>query len=133
MYALASSSFLLLTSTLGCTVAQLRVIFKPDYIKTSTGEPLELFAYIQPFKITRHARGTVDANIKMYRLERELYSDRTRKGLVVLLKDIWRPVELVPRFGKECNTGWTCDTAVEEAKEFYLNCFSDKATYIEVY
>ena len=114
---------------LGCLIAQLRIIFAPD--NNHSGVPF--YAYVQPFRIAPNAQGKVDPDIRLYRLVRELRSDRTRKGLVIPLTDIWRPVELVPRFGNQCDKDWTCDTAVELSKEFYLNCFADKATYIEVY
>ena len=113
----------------GCKVAQLRIIFAPE--KNCSGVPF--FAYVQPFKTAPSAKNTPDSDIKMYKLVRDLRSDRTRKGLIVPLTSIWRPVELIPRFGKACNGDWTCDTAVESSKEFYLNCFADKSTYIEVY
>ena len=118
-----------LSCELGCLIAQLRVIFAPD--NNHSGVPF--YAYVQPFRIAPNARGKVDPDIRLYRLVRELRSNRTRKGLVIPLTDIWRPVELVPRFGAKCNKDWTCDTAVELSKEFYLNCFADKSTYIEVY
>ena len=113
----------------GCKVAQLRIIFAPE--KNCSGVPF--FAYVQPFKTTPSAKIMADSDIKMYKLVRDLRSDRTRKGLIVPLVSIWRQVELIPKFGKTCNKDWTCDTAVESSKEFYLNCFSDKSTYIEVY
>ena len=108
---------------------QLRIIFAPE--KNCSGVPF--FAYVQPFKTTYGAKNMANSDIKMYKLVRDLRSDRTRKGLIVPLTSIWRPVELIPRFGKACNGDWTCDTAVESSKEFYLNCFADKSTYIEVY
>ena len=112
-------------------VAQLKIIFSPDYAKSNHG-PI-FFAYIQPFRLAPSAKGMPDPGIHMYRVVRDLRSDWTRKGFIVPLTDIWRPVELIPKFGSKCNTTWTCDTAVEDAKEFYLNCFADKPTYIEVY
>ena len=108
---------------------QLRIIFTPE--KNCSGVPF--FAYVQPLKIVPGAKNMADSDIKMYKLVRDLRSDRTRKGLIVPLANIWRPVELIPKFGKMCNKDWTCDTAVESSKEFYLNCFSDKSMYIEVY
>ena len=113
-------------------MAQLRVIFSPDLV--DNGVPLrKLFVYVQPLKIAYNAKGNPDPNISMYRYARCTRSNGTRKGLVFPLEEIWRPVEMVPKFGKACNTGWTCDTAVEEAQELYLNCFADMASYIEVY
>lgn len=114
---------------LGCLIAQLRIIFVPD--NNCSGVPF--YAYVQPFRIAPNAKGRADPNIKMYRLVRDLRNDRTRKGLIIPLTDIWRPVELIPKFGDKCSKDWTCDTAVEQSKELYLNCFMDKPTYIEVY
>ena len=117
----------------GCMVAQLRVIFSPDFGIDNSVRPTKLFVYVQPLKIAYNAKSSPDPNILMYRFKRDLRSNGTRKGLVFPLEDIWRRVEMIPKFGKVCNTGWTCDTAVEEAQELYLNCFADAASYIEVY
>ena len=91
------------------------------------------FVYVQPFKFSQRSKGMTDPDINMYSLARTYRSNNTRKGRVFPLDHIWRPVELIPNFGKECSKDWTCDTAAELAKEFFLNCFADKATYIEVY
>ena len=108
---------------------QLRIVFVPENSRSS----MSFFAYVQPFRIAPNARNMAESDSKMYRLVRDLRSDRTRKGLIVPLTKIWRPVELIPKFGMMCNKNWSCDTAVEHSKEFYLNCFADKSTYIEVY
>ena len=107
----------------------MRIVFAPP--NDCGGFPF--FAYVQPFKIAPNAKDLADSDIKMYKLVRDLRGDRTRKGLIVPLTSIWRSVELIPKFGKSCNRDWTCDTAVESSKEFYLNCFADKPTYIEIY
>ena len=112
-------------------VAQLRMIFVPNYVNARV--PRSPLVYIQPFKFASGTRGSSDAGINMYRLIRDLRNGNTRGGLIVPLNQVWRPVELIPRFGRRCNRDWTCDSAVELAKDFYLNCFSDKSTYIEVY
>ena len=114
-------------------VMQLRVIFSPD-LTDNSALPMRLFVYVQPLKITYNAKGSPDLNILMYRFTQYICSNGMRKGLVLPLKEIWRPVEMIPKFGKVCNTpGWTCDTAIEEVHELYLNCFADVASYIEVY
>ena len=104
-------------------------MFAPENSSSS----VSFFAYVQPFRIASSAINIAESNSKMYRLVRDLRSDCTRKGLIVPLMKIWRPVELIPKFGMVCNKDWSCDTAVEHSKEFYLNCFADKSTYIEVY
>lgn len=113
----------------GCIVAQLRIIFALEDNRSRN----KLFAYVQPFKIASNAKAMVDPDIQMYRVVRDLRSDRTRKGLIVALSDIWRPVELIPRFGEKCNIEWNCNSAVELSKEFYLNCFMDGPSYMEIY
>lgn len=113
----------------GCRIAQLRVIFVPNI----NGNVTPFYAYVQPFRIASNAKGKVDPDTQFYRLVHDLRSDRTRKGLVIPLTDIWRPVELIPKFDERCNRDWNCDNAVECSKEFYLNCFADKPTFIEVY
>lgn len=65
----------------------------------------------------------------MFRVVRSLRSDGSRRGLIIRLTDIWRPVELVPKFGTQCPKNWTYLNSVELAKEFYVNCYSDKETF----
>ena len=113
----------------GCTVAQLLIIFTPE--NNCTGIPV--FAYVQPFKVAANAKGRVDPDIQLYRVVRDMRSDRTRKGLIVALTDIWRPVELIPVFGSNCNVTWNCDNAVENSKEFYLNTLENLPLFMEVY
>lgn len=115
----------------GCTVAQLRMIFVPNFDDHCT--PRTPFVYVQPFTFSHKSKGVADADVNMYSLVRTYRSNNSRKGLIFPLNRVWRPVELIPKFGKVCDRIWTCDTAVELAKEFYLNCFADKPTYIEVY
>ncbi len=50
-------------------------------------------------------------------------------AIVINLTDIWRPVDVVPAFGRSCPVAWTADNAVERAKEFYVNPFYDKTVY----
>lgn len=54
-------------------------------------------------------------------------------GKIVPLTDIWQAVQLIPVFGKKCPAEWTCDTAVELAKQFFVNCYACKQTYQSVY
>ena len=95
-----------------------------------------MFAYVQPFKPARGTKKSgmhrVDENIGMFRVTRCQRNHR-RLGHVILLTDIWRPIELIPVFGQECNKQWTSQSAVEEAEEFYVNNFADKEVYQSVY
>ena len=128
----ASSSYPLTFITEDSMVAQLRIIFSPNFTDNCASST-KLFVYVQPLKIAYNAKSSPDSNSLLYRLTCEVRSNGTRKGLVFPLEDVWRPVEMIPKFGSVCNTDWTCDTAIEEARELYLNCFADIASYIEVY
>ena len=111
-------------------VAQLRIIFTPNYTNAYMHHvPL---AYVQPFKFTSGATPVPEAGTNMYRLKREIYNGQ-RKGFVVPLTCIWRPVELTPLFGSRCDANWTSDSAVEESVEFYLNCYASLEDFIEIY
>ncbi len=74
-----------------------------------------------------------DDNVEMFRVIRRVGRDRKRIGGVIRLTDIWRPIQLTPVFGKECPANWDLNNAVELAKEFYVNSFWDKETYMTVY
>lgn len=71
----------------------------------------------------------------MFQVVRSLRSNpsKDRKGDIVELTDIWRPVQLIPKFGTICPKEWTADNAVELADTFLVNCFLDKETYQSVY
>ena len=88
---------------------------------------------VQLLAFSPKSKGMTDADVNMFSFVRTFRSNNTRRGLVVSLSQVWRPVELIPKFKGECDKTWTCDSAVEPAREFYLNCFSDKSTYMEVY
>lgn len=120
-----------LTCSPGWIVAQVRLIFVPHF--NDDTRPRTPYAYVQPFRPSPQSKGRADPNVNMFSVVQIFRSNNTRKGLVVPLDAIWRPVELIPKFGKECDPTWTCETAVEKAREFYINCFSDKPTYMEVY
>lgn len=118
-------------------------MFRP-YIRgiTSRDRARDLLAYVEPLK---PARGTIslqdngffdhvpDDNIEMFRLVRDLNPDHSRRGKIIRLRDIWRPIDVIPKFGEECPEEWTRDTSVELATEFYVNSFADKEIYQSVY
>lgn len=121
-------------------VAQIRLIFKPAY--TNDRRPSDYLAYMQPFNpAPASIRPQLDGSrahvpvddIEMYKIVRSTRTDGSRRGLIVRLTDMWRPVEVVPNFGKECPKEWTASTSVELAKEFYVNSFSDKETFQNIY
>lgn len=102
----------------------------------------EVFAYVEPLK---PAPGTIslqddgnfdhvpDDNLEMFRLVRDMKPGNLRCGIIIKLQDIWRPIDVIPRFGEECPDDWTRDNSVELADEFYVNSFADKETYQSVF
>ncbi len=127
----------------GHFVAQIRLIFKARLFRN--GAPLKddnVYAYVQPFKpapgtITTQQGGrkahVPDDNIEMYRVCRVFNNDGTRAGMVIKVTDIWRHVELIPKFGARCPSHWDSKNAVELATEFYVNNFADKEVYQAVF
>ncbi len=73
-----------------------------------------------------------DESSGLYKVSRLLDEDGSRRGIVINLTDIWRPVDVTPGFGKICPVSWSTDNAVEQAKEFYINPFHDKSLYNDV-
>lgn len=135
----------ILTDTLillpGHYVAQLRMVFRP-FLHRGLAARREVLAYVEPLKpapgtISLQADGhfdhVPDDNIEMFRFVRDLNADHSRRGKIVRLVDIWRPIDVIPRFGEECPEEWTMDNSAELAEEFYINSFADKETYQAVY
>ncbi len=94
----------------------------------------EYLAYIEPLQPTpfcthgncADATHIHDRTSGLYKARRVLDEDGSRRGIVINLTEIWRPVDVVPAFGGSCPVAWTTDNAVERAKEFYVNPFYDK-------
>lgn len=130
---------------LGHFVAQLRLIFVPVFSDKRTHP---ILAYIQPLlphpksvmtrasesnpRVTEKVHITVK-DIDMFRVIRSLRPDKSRRGAIIELSDIWRPIQLVPVFEGACPADWTCDSAVESADSLYVNSFSEKPVYQSVY
>lgn len=125
----------------GHYVAQLRVIFRPAG-DNQRRRFLNYYAYVQVFKpapstVVKQRDGTkshvTDDHIEMFRVVRSYNRNNKREGRIIRLTDIWRPIELIPSFGKACPRNWNSENAVECAKEFYVNCFVDKESYQSIY
>ena len=111
------------------TVAQLRLIFRPVERKGEIYSGPTL-AYVEYFKQAKHA---LDENMQMFRFIRKIGFDKEREGGIIKLTDIWRPIQLVPVFGKSCPKHWDFNNSVELAQEFFVNSFWEKETYQSVY
>ncbi len=92
----------------GHYVAQLRMVFRPAS-NAKQKQPSPYYAFVQPFQpapstVRMQADGTrahvTDDNIEMFHVCRCYTGNRRRVGRIVRLTDIWRPIELIPVFGK---------------------------------
>ena len=95
--------------------------------------PPTTLIYIQPFKFAPGTNGLTDSGTNMYRYVRALRGNKARAGQIFPLTHLYLPVEVVPVFGERCSPDWTCDSAIESAKEFRLNCFDTLLNYMLVY
>ncbi|KAL0571739.1 hypothetical protein V5O48_010221 [Marasmius crinis-equi] len=68
----------------------------------------------------------------LYKISRS-NTDGTRDSSIVPLTDIRRSVHLYPRFGPVVPPEWTSSNVLDEAKYFYVNCFSDRHAYFTVF
>ncbi len=100
----------------------------------------EYLAYIEPLQhapFSTQGDGVETTHIcddssGLYKVARVLDEDGSRRGVVINLTEIWRPVDVVPAFGKISPVAWTTDNAVELAKSFYVNPFYDKSMYNDI-
>ncbi len=87
----------------GHYVAQVRMVFRPVMTYAEGLLPLS-YAYIEPLEPTQVS--AVDKAVGMICLKRCFLANRHRESRIVRLLDIWRPVEVVPVFGKSCPDTW---------------------------
>lgn len=71
--------------------------------------------------------------IYMYRVRRSLDANGARKGFIINVTDIWRPVDLIPVFGETCSLDWTSSTSIDLAEEFLVNRFFDKTSFVDIF
>ncbi len=119
-------------------MAQIRLVFEPSV--TDTSRKSDYLAYVEPLqpanlctqRIGGKPRHIRDESSRLYKASRLLEDDGSRRGIVISLADIWRPVDVVPVFGSSCPVTWSSDSAIELAEEFYVNPFYDKSTYNDI-
>ena len=68
----------------------------------------------------------VEPESGLFPVKRSLEVTGSRKGLVVDLCRIWRPVDAIPYFGGSKNSNWTMETSVELAKTLLVNPYHEK-------
>ncbi len=119
----------------GHFVAQVRLVFTLVVPKGSEKFPHEnqYFTYVQPLEppsdAIKDGEHAPDNGTGLFRVKRSHAEDKTRNGLIVNLNHIWRPIDLVPKFGKRCPRNWSSSMGCELAMEFFVNPFFDKETF----
>ncbi len=99
---------------------------EPDYLTyVEPLQPVSLRNQSKPSEVT-HTRNESSG---LYKVSRVLDEDRSRRGIVINLTDIWRAVDVVPAFGRSCPDNWNTENTVELAREFYINSFYEKSIY----
>lgn len=115
-------------------MAQVRLIFQPAYRK---GEADFHYAYVEYFDFTsRDSNGVpkTEADYDMFLVKRARpRSNNVPKGDVILLSDLWQPVELVPKFGNEADRLLTPRNVLTKPNAWYLNNFWNKHCYQTIY
>jgi len=118
--------------TLGCSIAQVRAVFKfPKDVSNllDCQIPQEHHAYVEWFsKIS----GAPDRNHKMFKTTR-LFRDGRRVASIIPISRIRRSVHLFPKFGQTAPRHWTSTTVLEECDTFYINPLSDRHSYVTIH
>lgn len=109
---------------LGRIVAQLRMIFVPNFLDRAT--PRTPYVHVQPLELSPRAKSQPDPDTKMYlftRTYRKFGDNNIRKTLTFPLTQVWQLAELLPKYDGEADRTLTCYDAVERVADLWLNSF----------
>jgi len=81
-------------------------------------------AYVEWFSRPRNK----DSNHGMYPISRS-YRNSVQCAEVVEVESMFRTCQLVPRFGRRANRGWTSSNVLDQCEHFLVNNFIDHHTY----
>ncbi|KAJ7302442.1 hypothetical protein DFH08DRAFT_1089772 [Mycena albidolilacea] len=112
----------------GHTVAQIRLIMRPIWKKSSEPLTTAYLMYAQRYDIVpQHGSATGrEWSTGMYILKRATRADGQRLGDVTEVDNIRIPLELVPRFGPKADPRFTPHNSLECCSEVRLNKYSSK-------
>ncbi|KAI0039026.1 hypothetical protein FA95DRAFT_1504736 [Auriscalpium vulgare] len=121
----------------GFRAVQVRIVFSLSQTAVDTTfksddparTPPEHLAYVEWFS---RFRPVADANHSMYRVSRAIERGE-RVVSIVPVSRLKRSVHMIPVFGAEVPRDWKSSTVLDRAAQFYLNCFTDRTTYITLY
>jgi hypothetical protein len=121
------------TCKIGLRVAQVQAIFSiPEaaisklFSSTSNPTPPKHLAYVEWFSQFPTQPREVHG---MYKIKRS-YKDGHRHASVIDVKSIYRSAHLIPKFGSSVPREWSSFNVLEECHTFYVNCFTDRHTYL---
>jgi hypothetical protein len=86
-------------------------------------------AYVEWFS---KFRPTPERNHGMYKVNR-LIKDGRRVASIIPVSTILRSIHLVPKYGPIVCQEWTSANVLEECSTFYVNCFTDRHTYLTIH
>jgi hypothetical protein len=120
----------------GFRVAQIRVVFRilpkasailfPTHSLTTVPKHL---AYVEWFSPFTH---NPDNTHGMYKISRS-FKEGERLASVIPVHDVVRSVVLFPKFGAVAPREWSTSTVLEECTTFYVNPFTDRHSYLNLY
>lgn len=120
--------------SLGYVVAQIRCIFSlPKSVENDwfpNGAPSQHFAYVEWF--IPFSKAKFDPNSQLFQIKR-LQIQGEQQASVIPVSLIRQSIHLFPKFGPIAPVHWKSSNVLEEAKDFYVNPFSDRFQYATLY
>ena len=111
-------------------VAQIRVVFSVNKTAQThlfqTRPPPNHLAYVEWFTPFRREP---EPKSGMYKVARS-YLDDFRLVEIIPLTSIVQSIHLIPLPGETIPRSWTSNTIIEECRNFIVNSFSDRYTYV---
>jgi hypothetical protein len=114
----------------GLQVGRVRLLFSlPASAQTLVADDIKLpqqLAYVKWFTAFPRA---IDANVKVYKLKREVDRDRGPTASIVPISYIHRSVQLFPKWGHQVPDEWTSEKVLDLAPSFYLSSYRDRSMF----
>ena len=101
-----------------------------------TTDPVVYVHYFTPVTTVRHGSiqiSVAEPALKMYCFKKHLQSNKTVKGDIIPLSNIWQAVQLIPKFDGLADRTLNSENCLAKSKQFYLNTFSEDQVFQTVY
>ena len=109
-------------------MAQVKVIFElPQALIDMLQTPpiAKHFVYVEWFT---DFTLSPEPNSKLYKIKHSLQNGM-RRASIIPIDHIHRSIHLIPKFGSQVPSTWTCENVLELCGTFYVNSFSDRHAY----